>query len=128
MIYLRTDFFTAINHIPDREFVLQILFKKDTNKVIKNGNWGFTNKNQISIQKILKKKCIRSLVYFKKAMPEVSINEKMFKCDSDGKILRGLYSNEILISVYEIEDHVLKYFESNRRYSSYTTSKLLYSL
>jgi hypothetical protein len=115
MIYLRTDFFTAINHIPEREFVIQQLFKKDTNMIIKKGNWGIRNKNYITILEILKKKCRRSLVYFKKVVPNMNVNEKMFKYNKNSEIIRGLKWNELLISVYEVKEHHLKYFEKKHR-------------
>lgn len=119
MIYLRTDFFTAINHIPQREFILQQLFKKSMQKVVKIGNWGYKNKNYMSILEILKKKCRRSLIYFKRVKPDVRVNEKMFKYDKTGKIIRGLEWNELLISVYEVKEHVIKYFEKKYRFNIY---------
>lgn len=117
MIYLRTDFFTAINHIPGREFVLQQLFKKDTNIIIKKGNWGYKNKNYITILEILRRKCRRSLVYFKKVTPTVVLNEKMFKYNKLGKIDRTLEWNNMLVSVYKLKDNDLRYFEKKYRNS-----------
>lgn len=125
MIYLRTDFFTAINHIPKREFVLEQLFKKCSNKVIKCRNWGHFNKNYICITDILKKKCRRSLVYFKKAKPYVRITSKLFEYDVMGEIRRSEW-NDLLISVYEIKDYEIKYFEKKHRFTRCITSTLSY--
>jgi hypothetical protein len=115
MIYLRTDFFTAIKQIPDRKFIVDSLFKRDIHKTLRNGNWGVKNTNQVTITEILRRHCRKSLVYFKNAKPNFKIHEMLFKYDDNFKIIKSRPWNNLLISVYQIRDYELRHYEKRRR-------------
>ena len=115
MIYLRTDFFTAIKHIPHRKHVLKILFEKNISRVHCSGNWGYGNKDYISIQTILNRRCRDSLVYFREARPHLPLRYNFFKYDDNCKIDLRLDWNLLLISVFKLKSSQLRYFEARHR-------------
>lgn len=119
IIYLRTDFFTAIKHIPHRKFILEILFNRDISKLVTKGNWASGNRNHISICKILLKDCEASLRYFKERRPGIKLRDDMFKYNEECKIDENIRWNSLLISVYELKYNEILHFEyrHKRRFS-----------
>jgi hypothetical protein len=114
MIYLRTDFFTAIKHIPNNKFVLEALFYRDIERPrgISEKWRDRGNSVSISMYLLLKKGCEASLRYFKEKKPHAGIRYSMFKFDSFGKIDRTIEWNDLLIKVYNLTREDILYYEN----------------
>jgi hypothetical protein len=110
-VYLYTDFYTAIRHIPQNKYVLKILFERDICKACRISG----NINSIILRKILRMKFEEALVYFKNNRPYVRIRYDVFKYNKAGEIDMHSETNNMLIRVYQLKDEDLRNYTKCKR-------------